>query len=157
MQLGPLPLFAIVAGFEEIHRTSLAQLSGVLQTAGANSSSLVRRAAIAWQAPLEQLTCEQARLLVGQGMGLRWLSQPVCALLKLRPDAEVTLYAGDLARAVLERISDFIHYAPESTREFLAGDFSWIDDLQAADREFGDTSGEQAEQLLTAARRAIAN
>jgi hypothetical protein len=116
----------------------------------------MRRVAHAWCTPLAQITCEQARLLLGQGMGLKWLALPICELLTMRPDVEVTFYPGDLAHAALGKFRELLAFAPEQARLLLEDDFSWIDAQREIDREFGRVSADEAQDLLRAARRAVA-
>lgn len=62
----------------------------------------------AWQKPLNVLTAEEIRLLIGQKMGLVHLIPIALDILKKDPLTEVTFYEGDLLTELLRLdISDW--------------------------------------------------
>lgn len=154
--VGDLPLFSLVHPGDGVGSKSLEELSGQRVIAQPDDTSLMRRVERAWRTQLELLTCEQARLLISQGMGLRWLASPVCELLMMRPDVEVSFYPGDLASAALGHFRELLVCAPVQARLVLEGDFSWIDAQREVDHKFGGTAADEAEELLRAARKALA-
>lgn len=155
--VGDVPLFSLVRSEDGAGAMSLEELSGQHLRFDADDTSLVRRVAQAWRTPLEKITCEQARLLLGQSMGLKWLALPVCELLAMRPDVEVSFHPGDLAKTALRGFQELLACAPEQARLLLEDDFSWIDAQREIDRKHGGRSADEAEDLLRAARRALAN
>lgn len=107
---------------------TLESLSGdrSLARAGLFPSGLVRRVAKAWTTPLNQLTCAQARVLVGQKLGLQWLAAPVAVFLGGYPRAECDLYPGDLMCMALRAHAELLRFAPVETRTLLGADFGWM-------------------------------
>ncbi|RZJ00928.1 MAG: hypothetical protein EON90_05350 [Brevundimonas sp.] len=125
---------------------TLGELSGDTYLAQADwfGSGLERRVAAAWRTPLSALTCGQARVLVGQRLGLQWLARPVAAFVRAYPQAECDLYEGDLTIASLCALDEFLTFAPDETVLMVHADFGWIEreltedpDLRLAARALG--------------------
>lgn len=147
------PLSDFVAAV--VPEVDLLTLSGdaSLANPGFFPSGLMRRVAKAWKTPLHQLTCAQARVLVGQKFGLRWLASPVAEFLGRYPTAECDLYPGDLMCGTLRVHALFLDFAPVETRALLNGDFGWMADIFAFDPD-GALYREAMENLETARRLA---
>jgi len=114
--------------------SSLAHLSGDASLADAGNAveGLEYRIAIAWSTPLLQLSCAQARLLVGQRFGIEWLARPVALFVTAQSHAECDLYPGDLSIVALVSWRAFYSYAPSETISMLRTDFRWLSsDLQS--------------------------
>lgn len=121
--------------------------------AGLFPSDLVRRVAEAWATPLDRITCAQARVLVGQRLGLKWLAAPVAVFLSAHPRAECDLYPGDLMCAALRAHVEMLRFAPAQTGALLGADFSWMTDAFRFDPD-GTLLREATDQLATARMRA---
>jgi hypothetical protein len=91
-------------------------------------SGLEKRIIAAWQQPLNELTCGQCRMLVGQRFGLKWLAAPVSTFVALYPQAECDLYPGDLSINALIAWREIFGHAPDEARQMLSADFSWINE-----------------------------
>lgn len=126
--VGDAPLSRFISDQMALPSSTFRDLSGdaSLADAGLFPSGLVRRVAKAWTTPLDRLTCAQARVLVGQKFGLRWLAAPVAIFLMAHPRAECDLYPGDLMCAALRAHAELLRFAPGETRALLGGDFSWM-------------------------------
>lgn len=126
---------SVFVGLEFLPAESLAELSGdlALSAVGPGASGLQSRVAEAWNARLSELSCAQARLLVTQRFGLRWLARPIATFVSLHPDAECDLYPGDLAINALRALDDLFIFAPEETRRMVQADFGWLEDAEAKD------------------------
>lgn len=115
-------------------------------------TSMIRRVAKAWRTPIEHLSCEQLRLLVGQDMGTPWLASLALEIATRWPNAEVTFYPGDLAHVMLRNFGSIFAADPASARTMLGGDFGWIARLRETDRDFGTSTADESERLLAEAR-----
>jgi hypothetical protein len=150
--LGNFTVASLIGGFGDLTGKSLQALTGrSLPDYPYDETTLVRRAKAAWTTPLEALSCEQLRLLVGQGFGLEWLGPIACQVVQLHPNMEVSFYAGDLANAILRVFPEVLAADPASARAFAALDHTWIEEM----REWNDTS-EEAVDLLARARNLAA-
>lgn len=126
--VGDLTLSSFLQPSDAMPTSSLLELSSdaSLVQVGILPSGLAERVAKAWATPLSQLSCAQARVLVGQKFGLRWLAAPVAVFLQEHPRAECDLYPGDLMCAALRAHEQFLRFAPLQTRSLLEGDFNWM-------------------------------
>lgn len=109
-------------------------------------SGLAERVAIAWKQPLNQITCGQCRVLVGQRFGIRWLASAVSVFVKRFPYAQCDLYPGDLTVASLIAWNEFLDHAPSEAAQMFAADYGWID---------GELEANPADDLLIKARAGL--
>lgn len=155
--LGPLPVAGLIGGLGDLRSRSLESATGMVMAPEPDDTSMIARCKAAWATPFETLSCEQMRLLIGQGLGVEWLASMAFELLRRRPLAEVTFYPGDLARSLLGEFQAALDSDPISARAFIdRGDFSWIDALLETDRQFGSDFGAETVELLAEARRLAA-
>lgn len=153
--VGDRALSELIAGQVTLCSARLQDLSGdaSLADAGLFPSGLVRRVAKAWATPLNRLTCAQARVLVGQQFGLKWLAAPVAVFLTSHPRAECDLYPGDLMHGALRAYVEFLKFAPAETGALLREDVGWIGNAFAFDRD-GSLLREATDDLARARRLA---
>lgn len=150
--LGDVPLFDLIEDISAYPTANLLELSGdATVSQPAFRSGLTMRVAEAWGVPLPDLTCGQVRVLVGQKLGLRWLSAPVAVFLRETPDALCDLYPGDLMWVALRAHEEFVRFAPVETRAMLAGDFGWMDEAFA---QYPDAMLRETRDNLASARHA---
>jgi hypothetical protein len=83
----------------------------------------------AWHSPIEEMTCEHLRMLVGQKMGLRWISGAVAEFVDRHPTIEITHYAGELAMLALYALPDIEASDPAAAAHLRSLDYSWMEDL----------------------------
>lgn len=153
--IGEQALSSFLADPETMPAASLAVLSGDARPAkpGLFPSGLMKRVANAWLTPLNQLTGAQARVLVDQQRGLRWLASPVAEFLIKHPYAECDLYPGDLMCSALRAYRELLEFAPEKARALFAGDFEWMQTVFAFDP--GGALYREAATDLASARRLL--
>jgi len=122
-------------GLDLLPPNSLAELSDdtTLSAVGPCASGLQLGVAEAWNVRLSELTCAQARLLVAQRFGLRWLARAIATFVSLHPNAECDLYPGDMAVNALRALDDLFIFAPEETRRMVQADFGWLEEAEATD------------------------
>ena len=89
---------------------------------------MIERASLAWTTPVDRLSCEQARLLISQKMGLEWLAVPVTTFVRAYPKAWVTFYSGDFSFAALRAFPQLLEVAPSDARAMMDADFDWLVD-----------------------------
>lgn len=145
--------------FDEVSGGSLPASSLLLLTgdqhlvsAPPGKSGLEARVAAAAVLPLNQLTCGQVRLLVGQQIGLRWLAKPVAAFCATHSLVQCDLFPGDLTVSALKAWKTLFEFAPAETRLMISADLNWIAEDVA---ETGDPFFKEALENLSAARTAI--
>jgi len=145
--------FQEVSG-ETLPASSILSLTGDQHLIGLHpgKTGLEARVAAAAVLPLNQLTCGQVRLLVGQQIGLRWLAKPVAAFCAQHSQAQCDIFPGDLTINALRAWETFLEYAPNETRKMISADLSWLVDDVA---ETSDGLFEEALQNLYAARAVI--
>jgi hypothetical protein len=127
--LGSAPLLRFLSQ-TTLPSETLLELTGdksKLQRRSGERSGLEERVAVAWEQPLQTLSCGQCRMLVGQRIGLRWLAAPVAEFVALHPSAECDLYPGDLAVNALIAGKDILEHAPHEATAMFAADFSWLE------------------------------
>jgi len=107
------------------------------------------RVATAARVPLNELSCEQVRLLVSQKTGLEWLAESVARFCMLYPQAECDIFPGDLTINALLAWECLYKFAPTATTQFIGGDFTWLID-QASEGQ--DALLEEALRGLEAAK-----
>ncbi|MEU1127057.1 contact-dependent growth inhibition system immunity protein [Streptomyces sp. NPDC005899] len=83
----------------------------------ADDTRLVTTAHALRRRPLGELTVEDLRLLIGQGMGLPYLLPLALEVLRENPMAEGHMYEGDLLSAVLARNPSVWDEFPDLGRE----------------------------------------
>lgn len=88
----------------------------------------------AWTKPLNQLTLEEVRILLGQKDGMPWLAMPVAEFIAQHPDAEVEHYPGDLTMAALRMFDELKAADKEAARQISGADFGWIEERYTFDR-----------------------
>ena len=81
--------------------SSLHDLEGTRPVPLPFDSRLVRTCEALRSKPLQDLTIEDLRILIGQGIGLRWLLPLALDRLAADPLAEGDYYPGDLLKSVL--------------------------------------------------------
>ena len=135
---------------------SLADLSGFPPSPGPHATSMIQRCETAWSTPLKGLTCKQVRLLLGQQMGLAWLGKPILDFVGRWPEAMVTNYPGEMALLALRAAPELLEHAPVELREWLQGDFGWMDAAFGWDEE-GELLAEAKWALAAARARAAAH
>jgi hypothetical protein len=86
----------------------------------ADDTSLVTAAHALRRRPIGELTVEDVRLLVGQGIGLPYLLPLALEVLRENPMAEGDMYEGDLLSAVLSRNPSAWDELPALGRELRA-------------------------------------
>jgi len=134
--VGELPLFQFLGERIDLPNTNLLALTGDASLAEPTfKSGLTERIAKAWITPLPELTGKQVRVLVGQMLGLPWLAKPVAMFLHQHPRAECDLYPGDLMSAALRAHQHFSRFAPTEMQAVLSGDFGWMTEEFAFDRD----------------------
>lgn len=139
------PFFEVV-GFGDLWpNASLQSVSGEQSSEGPYETDMIRRVEEAWRTPFRSLTCGQVRLLLGQKMGLRWLTLPIISFVKLYRNARITNYEGEMAALVLRAARDFDEFGGSEFRAWLKQDFAWLDDVFNWD-----------EQLLRDQKKALA-
>lgn len=116
------------------------------------SSGLVERVAGAATVPLNDLTCAQVRLLVGQGVGLQWLAKPVASFCAQHPRGQCDIFPGDLTVNALRYWRIFLSLAPRETKVMISADLEWLADDVA---ETNDPLFKEALQGLNAARSVV--
>ncbi|WP_416397411.1 contact-dependent growth inhibition system immunity protein [Allohahella sp. A8] len=79
----------------------------------ANGSHLAKECERLWSVPLSEMSVEDLRLLIGQGIGLEHIVPLALAVLADNPRAEGKLYRGDLLTAVAGLADAFWHDNPE--------------------------------------------
>jgi hypothetical protein len=109
---------------------------------------LIEEVTVAWGTPLPELTCEQVLVLTQQQFGLEWLGGPVCAFVRIHPQAQIYFYPGDLTMAALRAHAELAAHAPADARRMLEADFSWMEEGFA----FSPDLPEEARSLLASAR-----
>jgi hypothetical protein len=114
------------------------------------ATSLVLRVQEAWRTPYPDLTCEDLRTLLEQKMALEALAEPILEFAARYPKAMITNYEGEMGLLVLRAADDFLVHAPTSFRDWLRGDFGWMDEAFGWSRPLR----REAEVALTAARTA---
>jgi hypothetical protein len=127
---------------------TLAGATGLQAAEAPFATDLVRNVAIAWHTPYADLTCEQVRLLLGQKMGLSVLALPIMSFIQRCPHAPITNYAGEMELLALRAAEDFLPEARDAYRSWLAGDFSWMDEVFGWSRP----RARDAQEALAAAR-----
>jgi hypothetical protein len=130
---------------------SLADLAsaGGLITAAPSAVGLEGRLAAAALTPFNRLTCAQVRLLVGQQLGLEWLSRPVALFCAAHPRAQCDIFPGDLTVNALRAWRALVGFAPAETKQLVSGDFQWLSEQL---QEEGDPLLREAVEGLRAAR-----
>jgi len=83
-------------------------------------SSLVKTCHRLRHKPIGELSVEDLRIMIGQGIGLRWLVPLAVEVLEHDPLAEGDFYPGDLLVSVLR-----------VPREFWLGDWEWKERTQS--------------------------
>ena len=66
-------------------------------------SYVVKTSHLARQKPINKLTDEEIRLLIGQKIGLKYLLPIAVKMIEIRPDMMITFYPGDLLKCLLSR------------------------------------------------------
>lgn len=139
------PLFDVV-GFDELWpNASLQSVSREPSSEGPYETDMIRRVEEAWRAPFKNLTCGQARLLLSQKMGLRWLASPILNFIRLHRDARITNYEGEMVALVLRAAREFNELCGPEFGIWLEQDFAWLEDVFDWD-----------EQLLRDQKKALA-
>lgn len=148
-RMGNTPLFSWTGGVEGLAGRSLEDVSGQSESVDPTDTPMIRRVKAAWKTPLDVLTCEQVRLLLGQEMGFAWLANGVCEFVRLWPFAETTFYPGDMTLTALRRFQALFECDPVAARAMLTFETAW---MEAA---WGHEDGPLAEGLeaLAKARR----
>lgn len=70
--------------------------------------------------PIGEMTIENLRLLIGQGIGLDWLVPVALDILRVDPMAEGDFYPGDLLSAVSRVRVEYWQSHPHETADFEA-------------------------------------
>lgn len=151
IEVGGQRVGVLVENLGALGARTLADLTGHQLTG--DLTPMVRKCVTAWTVPLADLTWEQVRLLVGQGLGMPWTSTLALELLRRRPDVTVTLYPGDLSRQILRRFSEVFAADPQGARMFLNGDFRWIDTQEDIAAKSGGISSSDARHDFLTARK----
>ena len=89
----------------EIGARTLEELERDIWPDPAFASATVRRCHEVRRKPLALLTVEDLRLMIGQGIGLRWLLPRALGRLDENPLAEGDFFPGDLLVAVLRAVT----------------------------------------------------
>lgn len=97
------------------------------------ASGLELRIARAWTTPLAELSCAQARVLVGQELGLKWIAPAVAHFVTAHPQAECDLYPGDLTVVTLIAARHFVEFARPEAERMLEQDYNWLTEAFADD------------------------
>jgi hypothetical protein len=113
-------------------------------------TSLVLRVEEAWRTPYPELTCEQVRTLLEQKMALEALANPILEFAARYPTAIISNYQGEMGLMVLRAADDFLLHAPVRFRDWLSGDFGWMNEAFEWSRRLRS----EANEALTAARAA---
>ncbi|MCF8505961.1 MAG: hypothetical protein K9G59_13710 [Caulobacter sp.] len=135
MEIGSTALFSWVGGAGDLTGRSLAKLSGEVLHPAPDDTPMIRKVRAAWATPLEALSCDQARLLLGQDMGLAWLARPICSLVRKAPTAEVTHYPGDLALGAFRQFERLFVADPIAATAMLDTGDDWMSVAFAFDDE----------------------
>jgi hypothetical protein len=77
-------------------------------------SHLVRTCHRLRKKPIGQLSVEDLRIMIGQGIGLQWLIPLPLDILEVNPLSQGDFYPGDLLASVLRAPRTFWEYDPES-------------------------------------------
>lgn len=101
--------------------------SGVRVPLEGAETDMIRRVALAWTTPFDELSCEQVRLLAGQRMGLEWLGAPLCSFVSRFPTVMVTYFPGDLTTNAFRIWRELTQSAPDAAAQMLTGSFEWLD------------------------------
>lgn len=100
--------------------------------------------------PLQELSCEQVRLLLGQRMGLDWLGKPILDFVSKWPAALVANYPGEMTCLCLNAAEELSKFAPAEFRIWLGRDFGWLE--EAFDWDDTDEVLSETKEQLAAAR-----
>ncbi len=111
-------------------------------------TNLVLRVEEAWRTPYSELTCEHVRTLLEQKMALEALAEPILEFAARYPTVFISNYPGETGLLALRAAEDLLEVAPKQFREWLQGDFAWMDEAFA----FSRSLRREAEEALTAAR-----
>ena len=114
----------------------------------ADQSPMVRRFEQAWHTRYRELTCEQVRLLLGQKAGIERLAGPILEFVSRYPTAHITNYPGEMALLAMRAADAFLVHAPVAFRQWLEGDFAWMDEAFC----FSRSLRREADEALSAAR-----
>ena len=103
--------------FQSISKKSVAELSGTpIGEPSDLRSYVVETSERAWGKALDQLTCEEARMLVSQKMGLEHIGAYAAEFVFLYPAAEVSFYAGDFSLCLLRSFDVLLADCPNAAR-----------------------------------------
>ena len=127
---------------------TLERASGLTSDPGPYATSLIAGVETAWRTPYRDLTCEQVRKLLGQKMGLEQLAEPILRFVVLYPTSTVANYPGEMGLLTLKAATEFLAFAPLPFRDWLSGDFGWLDEAFGWSRSLR----REAEQALSRAR-----
>lgn len=116
-------------------------------------TNLVLTVEKAWHSPYSELTCEQVRTLLCQKMALEALAEPILEFSARYPTAAISNYPGEMGLMVLRAAEDFLKLAPKRFREWLQGDFGWMEETF----RFSRPLRREAEEALSAARALAAS
>ena len=108
-------------------RGSLAGATGLPAADPPYPTSLVRSGETAWRTPFAELSCEQARLMLEQKLGLEVLAAPIMSFIKRFPRALISNYPGEMELMVLRAADEFLRHEPREFRAWLAADPDWLD------------------------------
>lgn len=86
--------------------------------------------------------------MLGQKCGLEWLAEPILRFIVRYPRATMTNYPGEMALLTLQAATEFHAFAPQAFRDWLRGDFDWMDEAHA----WSPRLRREADELLSAAR-----
>ncbi|MBX7482543.1 hypothetical protein [Qipengyuania qiaonensis] len=93
--------------FAKVSQSSIAELAQEpLGRPCSLRSYVVETSERAWITPIDQLTCEEARMLVSQKLGLAHICEHVAEFVYLYPRAEVSFYRGDFTLCVLRAFAE---------------------------------------------------
>ena len=103
-----------------------------------DSTFLIRRCHELRTKPLNKFTVEDLRIMIGQQLGLEYLTPIALRVLKENPWAAGDMYEGDLLEAVL-RIKP----------EFWVENYDWARELQAVVDDLGPVPSDEFGPVLT--------
>lgn len=107
-------------------RGTLAGATGLPAADPPYATSLVRDVETAWRTPFAELSCEQARLMLGQKMGLEVLAAPIISFIQRFPQAFISSYPGEMELMVLRAADEFLRHDPCGFRAWLGTEPAWI-------------------------------
>jgi hypothetical protein len=130
--------------------SSLAELSGHRMKAPVALRTYVTTTVEkAWDTPLQALSCEQVRMLIGQKFGLEWLAVAVAYFVHDYPAAELYYYPGDLTLSALRAFDRIEKISSAAACLLRDTDYSWIAECY----KFSDDLPAEAQQLVYQVQR----